>query len=147
MGSPLIQPKNAKELYKLINKYPKVVVFGYSEELNKAALENKKVEMLVNPERYFDGDKMDSRNSGLNDALCKLAAKNGITIAMDVDYLLKLTDEERIVKLGKIMQNVMLCNKYKVKMVILNREGRNEKDLKGFGLCLGMKPGFGVVSC
>ena len=145
MDSVLIQPKTAKEFYQAIGKYKKIAVYGYSEEVNKAALENKKVEMLINPERYFFEDKMDSRNSGLNDALCKLARDNGIKIAIEIDYLLKLNEEERIRKLGKIMQNMMLCNKYKVPIVVLDKEGRNEKDLKGFALSLGARPGVGVV--
>ena len=146
MDSCIIQPKTAKEFYKMMSKLQRAVVYGGNEEINKVALENKKVDMLVNPE-INGGDKMDSRNSGLNDALCKIASKHNIKIGLDIDYLLNLNDEEKILKLGKIMQNAMLCRKYNVKMVIFDKNGRNEKDLKGFGLCLGMKPGFEVVRC
>ncbi|HLC57693.1 MAG TPA: RNase P subunit p30 family protein [Candidatus Nanoarchaeia archaeon] len=145
MDFPVIQPKTAKEFYQETGRHNKIAVEGYNEEVNKAALENKKVVMLVNPERYFEKDFMDQRGAGLNDVLCRLAAKNNIAIALDIDYLLGLRDEEKVNKLGKIMQNIRLCNKYHVKTVIFDRVGRNKKDLKGFGACLGMKPGAEIL--
>ena len=147
MNSGIINPRNLKEFQKMTSGKDKVIVEGYNEEVNRIALESRKTSILLNPERYYGKDKMDYRDSGLNDVLCKLASRNKIAVGWDVDYLVGLNNEGFINKLGKIIQNVKLCNKYKVKMVILDRDGRNEKDLKGFGLCIGIKPGFEVIKC
>lgn len=147
MVSSLLQPKTPKEFQKIVGGKEKVMVQGFSEQINRLACESKKVCILVSPERWFEQDRMDARGSGLNDVLCKLAARNGVAIGVDVEEVLRLPQESRIKRLGKILQNVMLCRKYKVKMVLLNSGGRNEKDLKSFGICLGMQPGVEVVKC
>ena len=138
MDFPVIQPKTAKEFYQETGRHNKIAVEGYNEEVNKAALENKKVVMLVNPERYFEKDFMDQRGAGLNDVLCRLAAKNNIAIALDIDYLLGLRDEEKVNKLGKIMQNIRLCKKAKTNMILMNKSGRDDYDLRAFLSTLGM---------
>ena len=143
----ILQPKNAKEFQKMTQGREKVMVSGFNEEINRMAVESKKVSMLVSPERGFGNDRMDARNSGLNDVLCKLAAKNGVAIWVDIDELLQLHQDARIRRLGKILQNVRLCRKYHVKMVLVDGKGRNEKDLKSFGICMGMQPGVEVVKC
>lgn len=125
----------------------RVLVLGFSEEINRMACESKKVSILVSPEQGFGNDRMDARNSGLNDVLCKMAAKNHVAVGVDMDALLQLPQDARIRRLGKILQNVRLCRKYRVKMVLLDSRGRNEKDLKSFGICIGMQPGVEVVKC
>ena len=125
----------------------KVMVLGLGEEINRMAVESKKISILVSPEKGFGNDRMDARNSGLNDVLCKLAAKNQVAIGVDMEDVLRLPQDARIRRLGKILQNVRLCRKYKVRMVLVDGRGRNEKDLKSFGICMGMQPGVEVVKC
>ena len=149
MDSVLIKPKTVRELYSETAKAKGfVIVEGYDEKVNRAAVESKKINMLLNPERCFNEDKMHYRLSGLNDVLCKLASKNKVAIGIDFEHLKKLNENERINALGKVMQNVSLCNKYNVKQYIVYRDNKNEKDLKCFGLLLGMKNGgINLLKC
>jgi len=85
---------------------------------------------------------MFSRRSGLNQVLCKLAAKNNVAIGFDFSYLLNSSGKERARILGRMSQNVRFCKKYKVKMVFSSfarnkYELRSENYLKIFSKILG----------
>jgi RNase P/RNase MRP subunit p30 len=88
-------------------------------------------------------DSMHYRNSGLNQVHCKLANKNNITITFSFTSLLKDNKIYRSQILGRMMQNIRFCRKYKVKTIIAsftdNPYGmRSYKDLESFGRLLGM---------
>ena len=122
------------------------IVKGYSERTNRAAVSNKKVDILLSPEKNIKKDFMHSRNSGLNQVMCKLAKKNNVAIGFNFQDVLNSKGKNRNDILGRMMLNVKLCRKYKVKMYIVNitkkwYEKRSEKELKEFGLFLGMQPG------
>jgi ribonuclease P/MRP protein subunit RPP1 len=119
-----------------------IIVQGGDEKINRAALENKKVDILLCPEKNSRKDLMFSRRSGLNQVLCKLAAKNDIAIGFDFSYLLNSTGKERAKILGRMSQNVIFCKKYKVKMVFSSfarkkYELRSDNFLKTFAKFLG----------
>src|SRR3989344_2945509 len=95
-------------------------VFGGDPKINRSAVENKSVDILINPERNSEEDFMHYRNSGLNQVLCKLAKKNDVAIGFNFNYVLNSEGILRSKILGRMMQNVKLCQKYKVKMVIIN---------------------------
>ena len=143
MDFNVIKPKNANELNNLAKSNYFNIVFGGNNDINRIALENKKVNMLLDAEPE-ENDFMHSRNSGLNQVLVKLAKQNNISIGFSFNKI--LDEDKRVDLLGKIMQNVMLCNKYKVKMYIVNfikddLDERNKNDLKDLGIVLGMLPG------
>ncbi|MEK6952336.1 MAG: RNase P subunit p30 family protein [Nanoarchaeota archaeon] len=117
---------------------------GGDDNKNRKIVENKKVDIFLSPEKTRTKDFMHSRDSGLNQVLCKLARKNEITVGFNFNDILKSRNRSLI--LGKMIQNVELCRKYNVKMVILsgakNRyELRSAKDLVSFGRVIGMTPG------
>lgn len=137
----MIKARNVDELVKKINKTEGlVVVEGGNDKINRAALENKKVDVLLGPEKGRDKDFTHYRNSGLNQVLCRLAKKNDIAIGFDFNDILDTNFKAKI--LGRMMQNVKLCRKFKVKMVILDfKKERSKEELKSFGISLGMTPG------
>ncbi|MBI2499225.1 hypothetical protein HYV88_03195 [Candidatus Woesearchaeota archaeon] len=117
---------------------------GGDDGKNRKIVENKKIDIFLSPEKTRTKDFMHSRDSGLNQVLCELARKNDIVIGFNFNDVLK--SKNRSVILGKMMQNVALCRKYKVKMVILSGakdryELRSTKDLASFGRVMGMTPG------
>ena len=145
MNFNIIKVKNINELNNLVKKGYFNIAFGGYDELNRKILENKNIQLLLDPQNN-DEDYMHFKNSGLNQVLVKLAKKNNIAIGFSFNKILKLNNEERVNLLGKIMQNIMLCNKYKVKMYIVNfvnekLDERNINDLRDFGITLGMLPG------
>ena len=145
MDFNIIKPRNSNEINKLVKQGCFNAVIGGNEVINRKALESKNIQMLLNAE-LEEEDFMHSKNSGLNQVLVKLAKKNNIAIGFSLNKIITLEDLERVNLLGKMMQNVMLCNKYKIKMYIINfvnndLDERNINDLKDLGLSLGMPPG------
>ena len=119
------------------------IINGGIDSVNRKAVENKSVDILMSPERGRYKDFMKSRNSGLNQVLCKLAHQNDVAIGFDFNYILNSKDSERSNILGRMKLNVILCNKYKVKMYVCNstknkNEERGNFDLESFGRVLGM---------
>lgn len=120
------------------------IIFGNNDETNRKAVESKSIDILMSPEKKRYKDFMKSRNSGLNQVLCKLAFQNKVAIGFNFNEVLLLKDFERADLLGRMMFNVKLCNKYKVKMIVCNsiknnEEIRSESDLESFARVLGMK--------
>jgi ribonuclease P/MRP protein subunit RPP1 len=107
----------------------KVVVEGGDVIVNRKAVENKKVDILLSPEKNDKRDFMFSRNSGLNQVLCKLAAKNNVAISFNFSDVLNCSGKERARLLGRMRQNVRLCKKYKVKM-IFSSFAKNKYELR-----------------
>src|SRR3989344_1223899 len=115
----LIEAKNLMDLRRrLVNASGIIIVQGGDEIINRYALEDNKINILLNPENNKNRDFMHARNSGLNQILCRLANKNNKPIGINFNSLLEMNEIERIYALGRIMQNIKLCRKYKVKVSI-----------------------------
>ena len=132
-----------KDLRKeIMNKKGLVIVQGGDLEINRFVVENMKVDILLSPEKNSKKDLMFSRRSGLNQVLCKLAAKNDVAIGFDFSYLLNSSGKEQSIILGRMKQNVKFCKKYGVKMIFSSfardkYELRSEDYLKIFARILG----------
>ena len=138
----IIRVKSLNELRKKINKTKGlVVVEGGEEKINRAALENKKVDILLSPEKYAKNDKLYVRDSGLNQVLCKLAHTNKIAIGFNFCDL--VNSKEREVLMGRMMQNIRFCRKFKVDMVFdcFCECKFDKKNLGSLCRTLGMTPG------
>ena len=129
--------KARKEIEGVSESGKKVAVIAKDDEFNRKVLENSKVDFLIDVESGGKKDKLRERDSGLNQVLCKIAKKNGIVIGIDLRHLHKGSDFDRALYLARLLQNVRLCKKYKVAMVLVNIDER-KKDLNGFLLTLGM---------
>ncbi|MBS3171510.1 hypothetical protein J4449_02775 [Candidatus Woesearchaeota archaeon] len=138
----LITTKNPKELKKKLNSGEEFIVArGGSDDINRTTLESKRTDILLGPEFNRERDFIHFRNSGLNQVLCRLAKKNEITIGFSFSDLMNSKNKETV--LGRMMQNVFLCRKFKVKMVIgsfasKENEIKNRSELISFGNIIGM---------
>lgn len=113
-----------------------------SSEIDRQMFESKRVSMIFNLENQ-KRDSMHYRNSGLNQVLCKLANKNNIKIGVALSNLLRAEDMLLSQLLGRIMQNIVLCRKYKVDIALASfahvpYEMRAPRDIISLGICLGM---------
>ena len=141
----LIKSEDIRSLRRKIDSEKGLVVVGAgSDEINKNLLENKKVDILLSLERNRERDFMKSRDSGLNQTLCKLASKNKIAVGFNFSDVFNTNGIERSNLLGKMMQNVRLCKKYKVKIIVGSfaskwQELRSERDLIAFGREIGIE--------
>ncbi len=107
------------------------------------AFEDKRVDIIYNLEDAEREDFMHHRASGMNHVLAKQAAQDDIKVAFNFSLL--YDQEMRDVILGRMMQNVKLCRKFDVDMVIASfadhpQEMRAPMELRGFGETIGMHP-------
>lgn len=119
-------------------------VEGKNENIIRKALEDKKTDLVYGIEKYTGGDKLNQKNSGLNQVLCRLAKENKVKIGLSFNDVLNSDGTKRAVILGRMVQNAMLCNKYKVDVVVGSfannkYELRMAKDLVAFGRLLGLR--------
>ena len=134
----IINSSQVNNLNKYIKKDCFNVAIGGNYEINKKILDNKKINLLLDPEP-LSKDFMKYYNSGLNQVLIKLAKKNNIGIGFSLERLIKLNKLEKVNLFGKIMQNIMICNKYKVNIYIVNFSNKNINDLNSLGISLNAK--------
>jgi RNase P/RNase MRP subunit p30 len=116
----------------------KIVFTSDYDELNRKILEKEKIDiLLLNHKNRKDFFKQ--RNSGLNSVLAKIAKKNNISIGINLDELIDFEKKAEI--LARVKQNIKLCNKNKIKMIFINRQEKNKRNLKNLkvlGRVLGM---------
>jgi len=113
-----------------------IIITGGSDKINRAAVSTKNVDILLDPHLGQRMDKMHQRDSGLNQVLLKLAKQNNVAISFSFKSV--LNSKDRVKDLGRIIQNITLCRKYKVKIVILEFENRNRVDVNSLFKVLGM---------
>lgn len=136
----IIKTEDKKDINKLTKDF-NVVEGNY--KINREILKNKRVNILLNPANRVVKDSLHFRNSGLDQISCRLAAKNKTAIGFSFNEILKKEGMERAELIGRIMQNVKLCRKYKVKMILgsfaSTKDGlRDAKDLQAFGRLIGI---------
>ncbi len=147
--SLIIRTEKRDELMKKVSSYHAknipVIVLGSTDEINRMALEDKRVDMLLSPEELRKKDFMKWKNSGLNHVLCRLAAQNNIKIGISFSAIKHLESKERSLRLSRIMQNIILCRKYSTKIVLASF-AESESDLlspyelRSLGIVMGMTP-------
>ena len=120
------------------NSGKNIIFYSDDDEINRKILEKTDTHtLLLNQMGRKDFQKQ--RNSGFNQILAKLAKKKNITIGINLDEIIKSSEKEKAQILARIMQNIKLCNKEKLKMkFIYKNHKRNLYDLKSLGLILGM---------
>jgi RNase P/RNase MRP subunit p30 len=120
----ILKTTNLQEIRNTIQKQKKanleeqITVRALDEEFNRKVLEIKGVNILLGPEIHDRRDKMKQRDSGLNEFLCKLAKKNNIKIAIDIESLQKLDKKEKAKSLARIIQNISLCKRTKTDIIL-----------------------------
>jgi len=92
------------------NRVELVIVYGGSYEINRAACENSKVDILAHPE-------LNRRDSGLDHICIKKASENNVAIEINFRELLESYGKLRAYTMRKIMKNIDICQKYKTPIV------------------------------
>ena len=141
----LLTEANFSKLKEIIKKEKsenkKIIYSSEDDELNRKVVEKLQIDiLLLNLSNRKDFQKQ--RNSGFNQVLAKAMKKKNINLGINFDEVV----EERGLKkkleiLARIKQNIVLCNKEKIKMKFIIRKEKNNRniyDLKALGLILGM---------
>ncbi len=136
-----IEAKNPQEMRNLVNKYREeaaiVVVAGGDYDINRAACENPKVDILAHPEK----GRMDN---GLDEASIKFAVNNNVAIGIDFAEILHSFRRGRSYNLSHISKNVMLCKEFGAHAVLSSGarskwDMRDPRELIALGTVLGME--------
>ncbi|MEA3378631.1 MAG: RNase P subunit p30 family protein [Nanoarchaeota archaeon] len=117
------------------------IIEGQGIKINRTILETKNIDILLDPQKNIKNDALHFRKSGLTQIHCKIAARNDICIGFSFNNILNCQNKAK--EMGRIMQNIRLCRKYKVKMIFASFaknkwELRSLSDLKSFAKVLGM---------
>lgn len=109
---------------------------------DKEIIQDKKANLIFSFEGSFKKDFMHHRASGLNHILCKLAKESGIIIGFSLNSLLNSNNTG--ITIGRLMQNISLCQKFRVNTAIASFaakpfEMRSPHDLESLFRVLGHK--------
>lgn len=132
----MIDTSNIERAKKLLKTERSLkIVKAVEDAFNRALLEYGKFDVLLSPEAGNRQNTLRGIDSGLNEVLARIAAKNNIAIGIDIDELRVLPKMQRAQRLSKIRQNIKLCRKAGVKLAL---KGINDKkDADSLFLTLG----------
>jgi ribonuclease P/MRP protein subunit RPP1 len=130
--------QKARNEMKKARENGKKIIFSGSDEIARKVLEKEKIDVLLIKlgERK---DRIKQRNSGFNQVLAKLAQKKDVAIGISLDEIINADKKEKTKILARLVQNIKLCRKNKLKMIfITNKHQKDIYDLRALGLVLGM---------
>ncbi len=118
----MINTPNIEQAKKLIKNSTEktIIVKAQNNIFNRKILEYGKFNILLSIERGDRKDSLRQIDSGLNNVLAKIAAKNHIALGIDLQEISQLEKKEKAEKLAKIRQNIKICRKTKTAIKILN---------------------------
>lgn len=134
----ILQTTNLQEIRNQIQKSKKansvelIIVKAGDEEFNRKVLEIKGVNILLAPELHNRKDKMKQRDSGLNEFLCKLAAKNNTSIGISIQEIQSLPTIQKAKTLARIIQNITLCKRTKTNIILWPENKYKSQDVMAF---------------
>jgi RNase P/RNase MRP subunit p30 len=118
------------------HKDKEIIFTSINDDLNRKVMEKLPIQIILIPLEDRK-DYMKQRDSGLNEIIARIAKKNNIKIGINLDEIINSKNKERL--LGRIKQNIMLCNKNKIKITFIqNKHKKSEKDLKALLITLGL---------
>ena len=99
------------------SKKSKLLVAKSSAD-DRSLIESKKVRLIYGFEEIKRKDYLHQRASGLNHILCDIASINNVVAGFSYSSLLNKNLQLSSVLIGRMIQNISLCQKYKVKMIV-----------------------------
>jgi RNase P/RNase MRP subunit p30 len=115
-----------------------VVINTNSDRKIRESLSSKNVDILLDPHKRRSIGKINQQDSGLNHVLLKLAKKNRVAIGFSLTEIMEdVRLRPRI--FSQIKQNLRLCNKYGVCIVVFLSDTSNSSDVSSLFRVLGSK--------
>jgi RNase P/RNase MRP subunit p30 len=116
-----------------------------SSDKNRSVIEQKRPTAIFDLETSPKFDAIHQRASGLNHVLTRLMVRNGVGVAFSFKTLLDASSFKRSILMGRVKQNIQLCRKEDVDMMIGSfasspEEMRNPDDIIALYVTLGMHP-------
>ena len=132
----MIDTNNIEIARKQIKSEKKPIIIKAKDNIfNRKILEYGKFDILLSPEAGQRKDGLKQMDSGLNSILARIAAKNNISIGIDINEISGLNKKDKALRLARIKQNIAICKKTKTKLIALNY--KDQKDIFNLLLTLG----------
>ena len=109
----IVNPKNKNKA----SQYSKFLA-AKSSDKDRFFIESKRIKLIYGFEEFHKRDYLHQSASGLNHILCELAKKNNVAIGFSYSLLFNKSAALTSMLMGRMMQNISLCQKYKVKTII-----------------------------
>lgn len=133
-----INPEQAKNQIKKAvaeNKKP-IIVKAQSLDFNRKILEYGKFNILLDIHNTKENkDKIKSLASGLNRVLAKIAAKNSVSLGIDMKEIRSLEKKQKALTLARIKQNIKIARKANASLKLINF--KDEHNARALLLSLG----------
>jgi len=100
------------------------LLIAKSSDKVRLFFENKKIRLIYGIEETYKKDYLHQRASGLNHTMCEIARNNNIAVGFSYSLLLNKDKLQNSILMGRMMQNISLCQKYKVKTIIASFSSR-----------------------
>ena len=118
-------------------------IFKSDIKKDRGLIESKKADLIYGFETLSRKDGFHFLNSGLNHVIVKLMKDKNVSYGLSFSQLVGVSKLEQSIILGRIMQNIKLCKKYKVPVVVGSFANspylmRDSKDLLAFARTLGL---------
>ena len=97
-----------------------IIVKAQDNEFNRKILEYGKFDILLDVESGSKKDSLKQMDSGLNEIIARIAAKNNITIGLDLKEISNLDKKQKAITLARSSQNLKILRKTKTKLKALN---------------------------
>ena len=107
---------NQKNISKALQQSKLLV--AKSSDNDRFFIESKKIRLVYGFEEVHKKDYLHQRASGLNHIICELARKNNVTIGFSYSSLFSKNTTVSSLFMGRMMQNINLCQKYNIKTAI-----------------------------
>ncbi len=107
---------NHKNINKAYKQSKLVVVKSFDKD--RYFIESKKIRWIYGFEELQKKDYLHQRASGLNQHICELANKNNVAVGFSYSSLFNKNPIYISMIIGRMIQNISLCEKYNVKIVI-----------------------------
>lgn len=115
-----------------------------SSDKDRLFVESGKIKLVYGFEEAQRKDYLHQRASGLNHTICELAKKNNVAVGFSYSLLFNKNSQISSLLIGRMMQNISLCQKYKVKTIIASFSEKpfgmkSHHDIASLFVMLGMK--------
>jgi len=131
-----------KDIFEL-KKLKKMTLVRSDREDDRWMIEKAMPSMIYGLELEKSKDSIHQRNSGLNEVYCKIMRENEVAYGINYSEMLGLKSSAFAIVKGRIMQNIKMARKYKIKAKIASFATnpynlRSEHDIEAFFITLGM---------
>lgn len=121
--------EKAKQLIRS-SKGEQIIIQSNSPEFNRSILEYGKFDILIFPEskdiQTKKKDKLKQLDTGLNKIIADIAAKNKITIGINLSEINNKTKKEKAIQISRLIEIIKICRKSKTKIKILNYKDKKD---------------------